>query len=115
MSEKKFFFEVFTAHEYTTGQGRAKEKHTRWTRLGTGFPHNNSPGMNIVLNSLPIPDPNDGYVKLVVLPPREEEEDSAEQAQPAVTNPAELFRDPILADPGAFAGFQYNRFDDPDI
>lgn len=54
---------------YKDGEGKEK---TRWRNIGVAFPHSKGEGFNVVLDAMPI----DG--KLVILPPKENDDSSGE-------------------------------------
>ncbi len=45
-----------------------------WQALGAAFPHQDGKGYNVVLQALPIPD-RDGQCKIVLRPPKNDEDD----------------------------------------
>jgi hypothetical protein len=44
-----------------------------WLAIGAAFPHQNGEGFNVILQALPIPN-GDGQCKIVLRPPKADEE-----------------------------------------
>ena len=63
---------VFTITEFGDDQGT---KRRRWTRVGVAFPHREGPGINIVLDALPV------NRRLIVLSRKECEEEGGDNGE----------------------------------
>lgn len=50
------------------------ETKKQWINLGMAFPHQNGGGWTVLLNAIPAPDQT-GQWKIVLLPPRERDDD----------------------------------------
>jgi len=60
-----------------TVKNRGKGQKAIWTRIGAAWPHNSGTGFSIELEALPV----DG--RLVLIPPKADEADTADEAAPA--------------------------------
>lgn len=49
-----------------------------WLPIGAAFAHQNGDGFNVILQAMPIPD-RDGQCKIVLRPPKNEEEQQPSQ------------------------------------
>jgi hypothetical protein len=55
-----------------------------WLPIGAAFAHQNGEGFNVILQALPIPN-GDGQCKIVLRPPKADE-DARPQERPAASN-----------------------------
>jgi hypothetical protein len=53
-----------------------------WLAIGAAFPHQSGDGFNVILQALPIPN-GDGQCKIVLRPPRDQDEPAAQPARSA--------------------------------
>ena len=56
-----------------------------WLAIGAAFAHQNGDGYNVILQALPIPN-GDGQCKIVLRPPKADEDDRKPQERPAASN-----------------------------
>ena len=56
-----------------------------WLAIGAAFKHTDGEGMNIILQALPIPNA-EGVCKIVLRPPKDEEDNRKPQEQPDRNN-----------------------------
>jgi len=56
-----------------------------WLAIGAAFAHQNGDGYNVILQALPIPN-GDGQCKIVLRPPKDEQDDRQPQERSAAPN-----------------------------
>jgi len=56
-----------------------------WLPIGAAFPHQNGDGFNVILQAMPIPN-GDGQCKIVLRPPKSDDEQQPSQERAERTN-----------------------------
>ena len=55
-----------------------------WLAIGAAFPHQDGSGFNVILQALPIPN-GDGQCKIVLRPPKDDQDDRRPEERSAVS------------------------------
>lgn len=63
--------DALMARKYTDRSGAEK---TAFTRIGTAFPTRTGEGYSIVLDAMPAPDRETGQYRIVLMPPRQDDD-----------------------------------------